>query len=90
VNPSTVSRALNRPGRVSARLEREIRQVAEELEYRANPIARALPTGRTRTIGLVVADITNPMIFDVIRGAEQAAARHDYTLILVESEESSR
>lgn len=88
VNPSTVSRALNKPGRVSARTERRVLDAARELGYRANPMARALPTGRTSTIGLIVADITNPMIFDVVRGAEHAASAEGFTLVLVESEES--
>lgn len=89
VNPSTVSRALNKPGRVSAKTERRIHDAARELDYRVNPIARALPTGRTNTIGLIVADITNPMFFDIVRGAEHAASLMDYTLVLVESEEST-
>ncbi|MEV4776039.1 LacI family transcriptional regulator [Microbacterium sp. LTA6] len=88
VNPSTVSRALNRPGRVNAVTERRIRAAAESLNYHVNPMARALPTGRTSIIGLVVSDITNPVFFDVIRGAEAAAARAGYTLVLTESEES--
>jgi DNA-binding LacI/PurR family transcriptional regulator len=88
VSPSTVSRALNKPGRLSAKTEKRIIDAASELNYRPNPMARALPTGRTQTIGLAVADITNPMIFDVVRGAGHEAALNDYTLILVETEES--
>ncbi|WP_433584851.1 LacI family DNA-binding transcriptional regulator [Microbacterium hydrocarbonoxydans] len=88
VNPSTVSRALNRPGRVSAATERRIRAAAETLNYQVNPMARALPTGRTSIVGLVVSDITNPVFFDVIRGAEAAATSAGYTLVLTESEES--
>ena len=45
VAPSTVSRAFSRPGRVNAETAARIRQVAEDLGYRANPLARALPTG---------------------------------------------
>ena len=60
----------------------------EELNYRVNPIARALPTGRTNTLGLLVADITNPMIFGIVRGAERAAADAGYTLVIAESQES--
>lgn len=90
VNPSTVSRALNRPGRVSAATERRIRAAAETLHYQVNPMARALPTGRTSIIGLVVSDITNPVFFDVVRGAETAATRAGYTLVLTESEESDQ
>jgi LacI family transcriptional regulator len=88
VNPSTVSRALSQPGRINEKTEARIRAAAEELNYRVNPIARALPTGRTNTLGLVVADITNPVIFGIVRGAERAAAAAGYTLIVAESQES--
>jgi DNA-binding LacI/PurR family transcriptional regulator len=88
VSPSTVSRALNKPGRLNAVTEARILEAAAELNYQTNPMARALPTGRTQTIGIAVADITNPMIFDVVRGAGHEATLNDYTLVLVESEES--
>lgn len=88
VNPSTVSRALAQPGRVSAKTEARVRQAAEELHFRINPMARALPTGRTMTLAVVVADITNPVVFPTIRGAERAAAASNYTLVIAESQES--
>lgn len=89
VDASTVSRALNRPERVSEATRNRVLEAARRLNYRANPIARALPTGRTGTIAVIVADITNPIVFDVVRGAERALAEHDYTLVLAESEEST-
>ncbi|WP_062078419.1 LacI family DNA-binding transcriptional regulator [Demequina globuliformis] len=88
VNPSTVSRALNKPGRVSAATEARIRKAAAELNFHENPLARALPTGRTNTIAAVVADMTNPVVFNTVRGAENAAARYGFTLIVAESQES--
>jgi LacI family transcriptional regulator len=88
VNPSTVSRALSKPGRISAKTEQRIREAAKALNFRVNPMARALPTGRTSTLGLIIADITNPMFFEVVRGAERAAAQSGYTLVLAESQES--
>ncbi|WP_430868913.1 LacI family DNA-binding transcriptional regulator [Demequina aurantiaca] len=88
VSPSTVSRALNQPGRVSAATEARIRAAAEKLDFHVNPMARALPTGRTNTIALVVADITNPVVFGIVRGAERAAAKAGYTLVISESQES--
>ena len=88
VNPSTVSRALSKPGRVSAKTQKLIEDAAAELRYQVNPFARALPTGRTNTIGLIVADITNPTFFDIIRGAQATATLRDYTLVLAESAES--
>jgi len=88
VSPSTVSRALNKPGRMSAQTERKVREVAERLEFEINPSARALQTGRRMTLALMLADITNPVVFGVIRGAERSAAAAGYTLIIAESQES--
>lgn len=90
VSPSTVSRALNRPGRISPATSARIQAAADELDFRANPMARALPTGRSQTLGMLVADITNPMFFDVARGAERAAAAEGYTLVIAESQESDK
>lgn len=88
VSPSTVSRALSKPGRISAATEAKIRAAAERVQFQFNPMARALPTGRSQTIGLVVADITNPVVFGIVRGAEHAAAAAGYTLVIAESQES--
>ncbi|RLQ86480.1 LacI family transcriptional regulator [Mycetocola zhadangensis] len=88
VNPSTVSRALSQPGRINIKTEERIHAAAKTLNYRLNPMARALPTGRTSTLGLLLADITNPMIFGIVRGAEHAAAEQGYTLVIAESQES--
>jgi LacI family transcriptional regulator len=89
VNPSTVSRALSKPGRVNAKTEKRIRDAAAELDYHLNPMARGLFTGKTQTVGLVMSDITNPVYFNVVRGAGQATAEGDYTLVLAESRESA-
>jgi LacI family transcriptional regulator len=88
VSPSTVSRALSTPGRISQKTEARIRDAAARLNFRANPMARALNTGRSHTIALVVADITNPVVFGIVRGAEQAASAAGYTLVVAESQES--
>ncbi|MDQ0614506.1 LacI family transcriptional regulator [Microbacterium sp. W4I4] len=88
VNPSTVSRALSQPGRINVNTEAKIHAAAKELKYRLNPMARALPTGRTNTLGLLIADITNPVIFGIVRGAEKAATANGYTLVVSESQES--
>src|SRR5215217_6558064 len=90
VAPSTVSRAFSRPGRVNAVTAERIRQTAARLGYRTNPIARALPTGRTSMIGLVVPDVTNPVYFEVIRGAEAAAAEASFTMLLADTQEQMR
>lgn len=88
VSPSTVSRALTKPGRLKEATERRIRDVADQLGYRINPMARALPTGKTGTLALLVSDITNPVYFDVVRGAEHVATANGLTLLFAESQES--
>ncbi|HEY6747873.1 MAG TPA: LacI family DNA-binding transcriptional regulator [Mycobacteriales bacterium] len=89
VAASTVSRAFSRPGRVNAETAKRIRAAADRLGYRTNPLARALPTGKTAMIALVLSDVTNPVYFQIIRGAETAAAAAGYTLLLADTQESS-
>lgn len=90
VSPSTVSRAFSRPSRVNSETAERIRQVAERLGYRTNPLARALTTSRTRMIALVIADITNPVYAEIVRGAQKAAADGEYTTVLIDAQESDR
>ena len=89
LNPSTVSRALTTPGRINAKTEAKIKAAAAELNYQVNPFARALPTGRTKILAVIIADITNPVFFNVVRGAEAAAALEGYVLVIAETQESS-
>lgn len=90
VATSTVSRAFSRPGRVSSETAERVRRVAEELGYRANPAARALSTSRTQMIALVVSDITNPFYSGIVRGAQEAAGKAGYTVLLVDTCESDQ
>ncbi|MFC9355870.1 LacI family DNA-binding transcriptional regulator [Rhodococcus sp. NPDC057014] len=62
---STASRSFTNPPRVNARTRERIVEAADRLGYRPNALARALESGRTRTVGLVVSDITNPHFFGV-------------------------
>ncbi|GAA4917248.1 LacI family DNA-binding transcriptional regulator [Nesterenkonia rhizosphaerae] len=88
LSPSTVSRALNKPGRISAKTEARIREAAKQLGYRRNPLAGALPTGKTRIVALVISDFSNPAYFEYVRGAEKVASQLGYTLVFTESQES--
>ena len=88
VASSTVSRTFARPGRVNFETAERIRKVATELGYRANPLARALPTGRTSMIALVISDVTNPFYNEIIRGAQVAAGAAGYTMLLADAQES--
>ena len=88
VAASTVSRALSKPGRVSFRTAEHIRKVAAELGYRMDLTTRSLPTPRTHLMGMIVADITNPVFHGMIRGAERTASHAGCTLIIIETQES--
>lgn len=91
VAPSTVSRAFARPGRVSYETAERIREAADDLGYRARTISRnADGRAGSQMIALVVTDISNPAFFDLVRGAEEAAAEAGYTLLLANSQESDR
>jgi LacI family transcriptional regulator len=85
---STVSRAFSRPERVNHRTREHVLRVAEDLGFVPNPTAQALGTGRTRTIALLVPDITNPYFSGVIKGAERAAAAAGLTLVLGDTAEN--
>jgi LacI family transcriptional regulator len=71
VSQSTVSRALRGDTRVAEATRLRVVETAERLQYTPNVLARSLITNRTRTIGVVVSDITNPFypeLLDVLHG----------------------
>ena len=82
VSTATVSRVLS--GSVPARPETRERVLAaaRELDYRPSGIARALKLRETRTLGLVVTDITNPFYPQVVRAVEAAAHARGYGIVL--------
>ena len=88
VATSTVSRALSNPGRVSFKTAEHVRKVAEEIGYRSAPLERALPVQRTMLLGMIVADINNPVFHGMIRGAERTAMHAGYIMLVVETQES--
>jgi LacI family kdg operon repressor len=59
-----------------------IEQAIETLGYRPNQMARGLKRGRTRLIGMLVADIQNPYSIAVMHGVETACRRHGYSLVV--------
>lgn len=88
VAASTVSRALSTPDRVNIRTRQRIQAAAAELNYMPNSQAKALSSGRTGAVGVLVPDITNPFYFDLIRGTQLQLKAAGYTQLLVDTEES--
>ncbi|MGN6100384.1 MAG: LacI family DNA-binding transcriptional regulator [Devosia sp.] len=85
VSVSTVSLALSKPERVSAETLSKVLAAAREVGYVADPIARGLASGRTRLIGMVVADISNPFFGALLKAVEGAAAARGYLVIMSDS-----
>jgi LacI family transcriptional regulator len=73
VHPATASRALNPalPGRIGAETTRKVMRAARELGYRPDPTARSLRTRRSGFVGVVVPDLTNPVLPPIVRGIEE-------------------
>src|SRR5437588_12698576 len=84
----TVSHVINGSVPVIEPLRRKVQAAIRELDYHPNHIARSLKTRKTRTLGIIVPDMTIPFFPKVIRGAESAARRRNYSLIAVNSDDS--
>ncbi|MGF6822192.1 LacI family transcriptional regulator [Microbacterium sp. ZKA21] len=73
VSISTVSNALNRPGRVSDELVERVRAASDRLGYVPLQAAQQLRVGRSGLLGMTVINIANPFFADMVAGAEDAA-----------------
>lgn len=83
VSKATVSRFLNRrDALLTPDIAARVRTAIEALSYVPSPMAQGLKRGRTKLIGLVVADITNPYSVAVLRGIEQACQDAGYLVVL--------
>lgn len=81
VSVGTVSNILGGTVRVSPKRRKRVLAAIRQLGYQPNHVARSLKMRRTRALGLVVTDITNPFFSHLVRGAEDAALEHNYLLL---------
>ena len=82
VSTMTVSRVINNATSVSETTRARVLLAMQELNYVPNSIARSLVSGRTHTIGLIIADLTNSFFTTLARGAEDAAHKHLHRLVI--------
>lgn len=87
VSPATVSRALA-GGRVSAELRAKVEAAVEATGYRPNLSARRLRSQDSQTLGLIVADISNPFFTAVARAVEDCAYKSGLRVILCNTDEN--
>ena len=88
VSVGTVSHVITGSVPVSEDLRVRVQGAIRDLDYHPNHVARSLKTSRTRTLGIIVPDLTVSFFPQIIRGAETAAREKGYSLIAVNSAES--
>ncbi|HMD42711.1 MAG TPA: LacI family DNA-binding transcriptional regulator [Candidatus Acidoferrum sp.] len=88
VSVFTVSAVVNNKAHVGKKLRERVEAAIRKLNYRPNLLARSLAKQKTHTIGMVVPDIVNPFFPMVVRGAEDAAQKHGYNLLLCNSDDT--
>jgi len=83
VSKSTVSQYLNgRFGHMSLQTKERIRLAVEELNYVPNPIARSLKSDKTKTIGVIVRDISGFNTGRVLRGIDDFCKKNNYNVLI--------
>lgn len=85
VSISTVSLALNESGPVHADTHRKVWEAANALGYAPNPLAQSLKVGRTRLIGMVVGDLSNPFFSHLLKEVERSLIEHDHLVVVSDS-----
>lgn len=92
VSAALVSYVLNgkeESGRVGKEKAGIIKRMAKEMNYQPNRLAQGLRSGKSFTIGLVIADISNPFFANIARVVENEARKHGYTVIYGSSDEDA-
>src|SRR5467141_1131355 len=82
VSTATVSRAINHVSTVNPQLAKRVWKVVDELGYFPNTQARALVSGRSRILGLIVCEITNPFFPEIVQTFEHLAVENNYEILL--------
>ena len=93
VSTSLVSLVMSGKGvnRCSAETEARIKEIAQQLGYRANRLARSLKEQQTRTLGLLSIEVaTTPYAGEMLMAAQRTARSHDYDLFFVEVENNPK
>ncbi|WP_127126707.1 LacI family DNA-binding transcriptional regulator [Georgenia sp. SYP-B2076] len=90
VSSGTASRVINGTGDVAPARVEAVERAVRDLDYRPNMVARSLRRQRSQTLGFVVPDVTNPFFSELALSVEITAARRGFSVILGNSENSSR
>ncbi len=86
ISTASVSRALNKPERVSSAMRERVRQAAKEYGYRTNMIGSSLRTSRTKNIMAIIPDLSDTFNSGVISSMEATAAEAGYSVLFGDSQ----
>jgi LacI family transcriptional regulator len=89
VSKQTVSAVINNKSGISEKTRARIRQIIARLDYQPNLLAGSLRAQRSYTVGVVIPSITNPFYPELVRGIEDEAQQHGYTVFLCNSDENA-
>lgn len=90
VSVVTISKVLRNHSDISEETRNRVLKRMKELNYRPNLAARALVTGKTYTVGLVVPDLVHPFFSEVAKGISAALRPKGYSLVISSSEEDPK
>ena len=89
VSTMTVSRVVNGTGYTSAETRARVEAAIDELGYVPNALARQLRSKRTKSIALLVSDISNPFFTTIARGVEDFFVSHGYSVMFCNTDEDA-
>lgn len=89
VSIATVSRAMSRPDDVKAATREHVFEIMKRLGYRANQAAGDLRRGRSKTLLVLVSEITNAFFAEFFKGIEEEARAHGYVLLIGDTSEDA-
>lgn len=87
VSRATAARALGGYGLVTEATRERVLAAASDLNYRVNELARSMRSGRTLTIGVVVADIANSFFNSAIRAIIETASKAGYQILVLNTDD---
>lgn len=90
VSKMTVSRVINNSGYISQGTRERVQAAIAEIGYVPNTLARGLRFKQTKTLALVIADITNPFFTTLARGVQDTAGEQSFNVIFCNTDESER
>lgn len=90
VSTATVSYVIHNKKEISSEVKERIFDAMKKLNYKPNVNAQSLKTNKTKKIGLVVPDITNPFFSSIVKNIGERLQANDYQLILVNSDYNSK